>query len=71
MPYYQYTCNNNHILEAKYLIGRAPKRRRCPKCGKWMRRLYTPVPIKFRGAGFYVNDSKKSARDKEDGEAGV
>jgi putative FmdB family regulatory protein len=31
---------------------------KCPKCQREARRLFSPVPIIFKGSGFYVTDHK-------------
>ena len=33
----------------------------CPECGNEARRLFTPVPIVFKGSGFYVTDNRKNS----------
>lgn len=43
----------------------------CPQCGGEARRIFSPVPIIFKGPGFYVTDSRKDNQhisDKGDGE---
>jgi len=35
----------------------------CPKCQNGARRLFSPVPIIFKGPGFYSTDNRKSAPD--------
>jgi putative FmdB family regulatory protein len=37
----------------------------CPKCQNEARRLFSSVPIIFKGQGFYVTDNKKSAPENE------
>jgi putative FmdB family regulatory protein len=32
----------------------------CPRCGGKARKLFSPVPIIFKGSGFYVTDVKGS-----------
>ena len=41
----------------------------CPKCNGEGRRIFSPVPIIFKGSGFYVTDSraKNSALDSPNG----
>jgi predicted nucleic acid-binding Zn ribbon protein len=36
----------------------------CPKCKAEARRLFLPVPIIFKGSGFYVTDHKKPSGDQ-------
>jgi putative FmdB family regulatory protein len=71
MPIYEYECGKCSL--------RFELRRRfsedgsgfCPQCGSEARRLFSPVPIIFKGSGFYVTDSRKdhseSLSDKSDG----
>ena len=33
----------------------------CPKCKNGARRMFLPVPIFFKGSGFYVTDSAKKS----------
>ena len=59
MPIYQYLCPScNHKFEIRQPFsdnGQAS----CPKCKNGARRLFIPVPIIFKGSGFYVTDSAK------------
>ncbi|MBD5655622.1 MAG: FmdB family transcriptional regulator [Candidatus Eremiobacteraeota bacterium] len=36
----------------------------CPKCAGDLKRLFNPAGIVFKGSGFYVTDSRKSADAK-------
>ena len=61
MPRYDYECNScADIFEVKQGFDDEPVAE-CPKCHSTARRIFTPVPIIFKGSGFYVTDNKKSS----------
>jgi predicted nucleic acid-binding Zn ribbon protein len=33
----------------------------CPKCQNGAQRLFLPVPVIFKGSGFYVTDNRKQS----------
>lgn len=58
MPIYEYECE-------KCLLRFELRRRfdedgeaACPRCRGDSRRLFSPVPVVFKGTGFYVTDSR-------------
>ncbi len=59
MPIYQYECSlcrcqferKQHFDDDTVLD--------CPKCHGKAHRIFNPVPIIFKGNGFYVTDSRK------------
>jgi putative FmdB family regulatory protein len=59
MPIYEYKCEQCHLLfEVKRHIGEdggTP----CPQCESEARRIFSPIPIIFKGPGFYVTDNQK------------
>ena len=58
MPIYQYVCpkcNTNFELRQSFNDDTVTI---CPKCKCESRRLFVPVPIIFKGQGFYVTDSR-------------
>ncbi|MEQ4488766.1 MAG: FmdB family zinc ribbon protein [Dehalococcoides mccartyi] len=61
MPIYEYECEKClRRFEMKRHFGEdgaSP----CPHCGSMARRLFSPVPIVFKGSGFYVTDSRKNS----------
>ena len=70
MPIYEYEC--------KKCLHRFEVRRgfndnggtSCPQCQGDARRLFSPVPIIFKGSGFYVTDHRKNhERPSDDGKA--
>jgi putative FmdB family regulatory protein len=61
MPVYQYlcpSCNNKFELRQSF---NDEGNVHCPKCNNGARRLFIPVPIIFKGSGFYVTDSSKKS----------
>ena len=59
MPTYQYRCLNCKLqFELKQSFHDKPVAD-CPSCHGSTRRLFSPVPILFKGPGFYVTDSRE------------
>jgi len=59
MPIYQYACskcNTNFELRQGFNDDSVAA---CPKCKGEAKRRFVPVPIIFKGSGFYVTDSRK------------
>jgi putative FmdB family regulatory protein len=70
MPIYEYECKRClHRFEVRKGFndnGGTP----CPQCQGDARRLFSPVPIIFKGSGFYVTDHRKNhERPSNDGKA--
>ncbi len=67
MPVYEYKCNNCHYrFELKQSFNDNSNDDSivtCPKCGGKANRVFSPVPIIFKGSGFYTTDAKR-AKDK-------
>lgn len=62
MPVYDYLCERcSACFEMKQSFDDKP-RAVCHLCGGEARRIFKPVPIVFKGPGFYVTDS---AAEKE------
>ncbi len=65
MPVYQYKCTCcDHEFDLKQSFddeSTAP----CPKCHNGARRLFRPVPIIFKGSGFYVTDSARKSEAQD------
>jgi putative FmdB family regulatory protein len=60
MPVYLYECSKcNHKFELLQSF-RAEPSAPCPECHNGSKRLFVPVPIIFKGSGFYVTDSRKN-----------
>ncbi len=61
MPTYEYKCEKcGHLFEIVQRITEEPLKF-CPECKGNIRRLISAAGIVFKGSGFYVNDSRKSA----------
>lgn len=59
MPIYQYSCskcNTSFDLRQGFDDDNVAA---CPKCKCKAKRRFLPVPIIFKGSGFYVTDSRK------------
>jgi putative FmdB family regulatory protein len=66
MPIYEYECENCCLrFEVKRSFSEDGGMS-CPQCQGRACRLFSPVPIIFKGSGFYVTDSRKDKRS--DGE---
>ena len=61
MPIYQYVCSKcNTKFELRQGFN-DDSIANCPKCKCEARRLFVPVPIIFKGSGFYATDSKTTS----------
>lgn len=79
MPIYEFQCTQcRHLFEE--FLQKVPVRPRatCPECGARAKKVISSVGIVFKGAGFYVTDSRtgptkdtaKPAAKAEDTKAG-
>jgi putative FmdB family regulatory protein len=58
MPTYQYQCDDcGHRFELRQSFNDKPVAV-CSLCHGAARRLFSPVPILFKGSGFYITDSR-------------
>lgn len=56
MPIYEFECPNClHHFELKRSVQDASPVS-CPRCSGSTRKLFCPVPIVFKGSGFYTTD---------------
>ena len=65
MPVYQYICPKCNL---KFELKQSFSDESivvCPKCQNGARRLFSTVPIIFKGQGFYVTDNRKSTPENE------
>jgi putative FmdB family regulatory protein len=65
MPIYQYLCPKCNL---KFELKQSFSDESivvCPKCQNGARRLFSTVPIIFKGQGFYVTDNRKGTPDSE------
>jgi len=66
MPIYEYECERCSLrFELKRRFGENGGAC-CPRCQGKARRLFLPVPIIFKGSGFYVTDSRKDHNRQSD-----
>jgi len=60
MPIYEYECEKCSLrFELKKHFGE-DGRASCPLCQGEARRIFSPVPVIFKGSGFYVTDSRRN-----------
>jgi putative FmdB family regulatory protein len=65
MPTYEYKCPNGHVFEVFKRIADPPPEA-CPVCGvSPVQTVLYPVPVHFRGSGFYSTDYGRGGRKKE------
>lgn len=58
MPVYEFECT---CCPSRFELKRSFNDEEpvyCPRCGGKARKLFSPVPIIFKGSGFYVTDNK-------------
>ena len=66
MPTYQYQCPNCKLqFELKQSFKDKPIAI-CPACHGAAHRVFLPVPILFKGPGFYITDSRAEKESKLD-----
>lgn len=71
MPTYEYQCTRCGQLTSEFKPMTAPRRQRCPACrGKVELQISGGLGVVFKGDGFYINDSRKSAGAREAKPAG-
>ena len=60
MPIYVFKCKNcgNKFEQSRSINDESEVL--CPKCGNPSEKIFVPVPIVFKGSGFYVTDSNNS-----------
>jgi putative FmdB family regulatory protein len=65
VPTYEYKCPNGHVFEIfKRISDPAPEK--CPVCeASPVETVLYPVPVHFRGSGFYSTDYGRGKRKKE------
>lgn len=66
MPIYQYLCPKCNLkFELRQSFSDEPIVA-CPECQNGAQRLFSPVPIIFKGPGFYTTDSRKGGAENSD-----
>jgi putative FmdB family regulatory protein len=71
MPTYDYRCPNGHEFEVVHRMDDPPPAS-CEVCGAGpLERVFHPVPVFFKGSGFYSTDygrKKRKAESSGDGD---
>ena len=70
MPIYEYKCK---ACDLKFEVKRGFSESSgadCPKCRCQAQRIFSPVPIVFKGPGFYVTDNAAEGRNGYSGSKG-
>ncbi len=64
MPTYEYKCDNGHVFEVFQRMS-DERLTECQVCEAPVKRVFHPVPIHFKGSGFYNTDygTRKRARE--------
>ena len=57
MPIYEYLCPKCNLKFELKQTFTDESVADCPRCRNGARRLFSPVPIIFKGSGFYVTDN--------------
>jgi putative FmdB family regulatory protein len=60
MPTYVYRCRACDLTFERQQRMTDACLTECPECGGRVRRVIQPVPIFFKGPGFYVTDNKRA-----------
>jgi len=58
LPTYDYECPSCSTRFEQKRSFTDESKVKCPKCQREARRVFSPVPIIFKGSGFYVTDHK-------------
>ncbi len=62
MPLYDYACSGcGRVYEVRHGFDEVYERS-CEACGAPLRRVFNAAPVLFKGSGFYVTDSRRSAK---------
>jgi len=62
MPIYRYQCSSCKLrFELRQSFTDEPTAI-CPACQGAAQRLFSPVPILFKGPGFYITDSREERK---------
>ena len=61
MPFYEYRCENCcHQFEVKQSFE-DNSNVTCPRCQGEARRIFSAVPVHFKGSGFYTTDYRNNS----------
>lgn len=70
MPIYEYRCPNGHVFERFQRIT-DPRPDACDICGEGpIEVVLYPVPVHFKGSGFYSTDYGRGSRRRDGSEGG-
>jgi putative FmdB family regulatory protein len=70
VPTYEYKCPNGHVFELFKRISDPPPAQ-CEVCGASpVETVLYPVPVHFRGSGFYTTDYGRGKGAKKDAKEG-
>jgi putative FmdB family regulatory protein len=70
MPIYEYRCPNGHVFELFHRMD-DPAPDACEICGEGpLTKVLHPVPVFFKGSGFYSTDYGRGKRKKDGAEEG-
>jgi putative FmdB family regulatory protein len=59
VPTYEYRCPHcGHQFEVRHAVSARPPK--CERCGRAVRRVFTPVGIIFKGSGWHITDYRKT-----------
>ena len=65
MPIYEFRCPNGHLFEVFHRIS-DPDPEVCEVCGAApLQKVLHPVPIHFKGSGFYSTDYGRGSRKRD------
>jgi putative FmdB family regulatory protein len=68
MPLYEYRCPNGHLFELFQRMDDPPPTV-CEECGAGpLEKVLHPVPVFFKGKGFYSTDYGRRGRKRESGD---
>jgi putative FmdB family regulatory protein len=68
VPIYEYRCPNGHLFELFHRMSDPPPDV-CEVCGASpVEKVLHPVPVFFKGSGFYSTDYGRGARRKTEGD---
>ena len=68
MPIYEYRCPKGHLFELFQRMDEAPPAA-CDVCGAApIEKVLHPVPIFFKGKGFYSTDYRSGKRKRDSGD---
>ncbi len=62
MPIYEYKCRKCSLQFELRRNFNETSPIHCPSCHGEVHRVFSPVPIIFKGAGFYVTDNRPNGR---------